>query len=188
MCAGQRVVQDTDGLEHVASDLHLALKVARVSQDHLALCRKGDWLIAHVVHGRFDTRGAAIFVLDFINGGTQHIGSPIDCRQSSKALRQLTKTIKRVDVWRFSVTGNRVSVELDPLNGFGRSSLFCNVRIRLVKSHGVPDKVARASLETKLVVNVLHRAGAEVQACSHEYCEWTSAKRAYLYYLPELPC
>lgn len=162
--AGERVLEDADGPEHVADDLDLVGEVRRVAEDHL-----GARLEAHLLdarHGGLDAHGLVALVQHLVDVGVEHVGAAIDGRQAGEALGQLAEAVERVDVGRLAVPGHRVAVEADPLDGLGGLAGDTDVLVvGLVEGHGVADEVARAGLEAELVIHLLHGDAVDVEPC-----------------------
>ena len=162
--AGNGVLEDADGPEHVADDLDLVGEVRGVAEDHL-----GARLEAHLLdarHGGLDTNDLIALVQHLVDVGVEHVGAAVDGRQAREALRQLAEAVERVDVRRLAVPGHRVAVEADALDGLGGLSGDADVLVvGLVEGHGVADKVAGAGLEAELVVDLLHGDAVYVETC-----------------------
>lgn len=161
------VVEDTDGLQQVASNADLAREVRGVGENLLRLSGEahGLALIVTVLHGGLDSGHlAALIVKDLIHGGVEHISTAIDSRKTSETLGKLTQAVKGVDVWRLAVTGHGVDIQADAVDGFGSRSGLEEVFIGLVESHGVTNEIASVILQAELVVDLLHRALGDVEA------------------------
>lgn len=165
---GDRVLENTDGLEQVAGHGGLAGEVGRVCEDLLCLGGKVHGLgsVVSVLHRRLDTRDLSAVVIEhLIDVGVEHVGTAVNGGQTGEALRELTQTVERVDVWRLAVPGHRVHVQTDAVDSLGGLTNLVDVVIGLVQSHRVTDKLTGIVFETELVINVLHRARADVQTC-----------------------
>lgn len=158
---GKRMLENANSAQNVANNLGLAGEVRGVTKNGLGTSLKGHLL--DTSHGSLDTNGAVALVDQLINVGVEHVGTAINGRETSKALRQLAKAIERVDVRRLAVASDRVAVHADTLNGGRGLAAGCAVFISEVKSHCVANKVLGASLEAKLVVDVVHGAGVHVE-------------------------
>lgn len=155
------MLQDTDGTENVTDNLGLAREVRGVTKDHLGAGLKLHLLDAS--HGGLDANSLAALGDELIDVGVEHVGTAVDGGETGKALGELAKTVQRVDVRRLSVTGNRVTVEADALNGVGGLALGGEVVIGEVEGHGVANEVLGASLKAELVVDLVHGAGVHVE-------------------------
>lgn len=160
------VLQDTDRLEQVARDLDLAGEVRRIGDDLLGLSLElhGSRLVVAVLHSGLDPGNVSAVVKHLVDVGVQHVGATVDGRQTSKALRQLTQTVKRVDVRRLAVASHGVDVEADAVDGLHGHTWLGDVFVRRVKGHGVANEVAGVVLQTKLVIDLLHSARCDIQA------------------------
>lgn len=160
---GKRVLEDADGAQDVARNLDLVLEVARVAKDHL-----GTGLELHLglntAHGSLDADGLASFVNNLVNVGVKHIGTAVDGAETSEALGKFAETVERVDVRRLSVSCNTVSIQTNAFDGLGGAARCIEVGVGLVESHGVADEILRRRLQTKLVIDILHSAGAHIEA------------------------
>lgn len=163
---GNGVVQDTDGLQQVASDADLVGEVGGVREDllRLGLELHARAIVALLLHGGLDANNLAVVVEELIHVGVQHVGTAIDGGKASEALGKLSQAIKGIYVGRLSVSRHGVDVESDANNGIVGTALCVNVVVGLVQSHRVANEVAGASLETELVVHVLHGAVLDVQS------------------------
>lgn len=115
----------------MANNLNLAREVGWVSKNLLGLGAEGHSvaLITTLLHGSLNTNSLVSVICDLIKVGVEHVSATIDSRQTSKSLRKLAKTVKGVNVWRLSITGNRVTVETDTLDGLWCSSCRGNIVI-----------------------------------------------------------
>lgn len=113
-----RVVENADGLDEVADDLGLVGEVRRVRDDLAALCLEfhAIALLATLFHGGTNARHLAVLVFDLVDVGVEHVGSTVDCRKASEALRQFTQAVQGVDVRRFAVASHGVHVKADALH------------------------------------------------------------------------
>jgi len=161
--ADQRVLENADGTQNVASNLDLVGEVARVTKNHL-----GAGLELHLrldtSHGSLDTNSLASLVDELIDVGVEHIGTAVDGTEAGETLGELSQSVERVDIRRLSVARNTVAIQADALDGLGRSTGFIQVGIVVVKRHGVADKVLGCDLEAELVVDLLHGATAQVES------------------------
>src|SRR4051794_32215086 len=98
----------------MAGNLNLRREVARVSEDHLRLRLKLH-LGLDAGHGRLDADGLLALIQDIVNMGVEHVCAAVDGAQTREALGQLAESVERVDVWRFPVARDTVTVEPDPL-------------------------------------------------------------------------
>lgn len=153
--------QDADGADDVADNLGLADEVRGVTKDHLGLGLELHLLNAS--HGSLDTNGLGALVQDLVDVGVEHVGAAIDSRQAGEALGELAETVERVDVGGLAVSGDRVAVEADALDGLGGLALGIDVLISKVESHGMANEVAGGSLKTELVVDLLQSNGVDVK-------------------------
>lgn len=160
------MLQDADRLEQVSGDLDLAGEVGWVGNNLLGLGLKLHLrsLVVAVLHGGLDARDLAVVIEHLVDVGVQHVGTAVDCRQTSEALGELTQTVQGVDVWRLAVAGHGVDVKansVDCLDGLAR---LVNVFVRREKGHGMADKVPSVILQAELVINLLHTARTDFQA------------------------
>lgn len=162
-----RVVQDANGLEQVSGDLNLAGEICWIGQNpaSLGLELHAFAFVVAVLHCRLDTNGLVAVVLDLVNGSVEHVCTAVDGAQASEALRQLSQTVQRVDVWRLAVTRHRVDIQSDALNGLLGHTRCSNVVVSRIKSHAVTDKVPGGSLKTKFIVYFFHRGLRHVYSC-----------------------
>ena len=72
-----------------------------------------------------------------------------------KSLWQLAEAVERVEIWRLPISSERVTVQLDPLDGLG--ARVVEILVISVKSQSVADKIAGVLVETKLLVDLAHR-------------------------------
>ena len=100
----------------------------------------------------FDTHNLAILIHQLISGFVQHIGSTVDRTQPGKALRQLTKTIEWVEIRRFAVTSEWITVQLDLF--YGRNAALCLVIIVSVKGQSVSSKASCVLVKPKFSINL----------------------------------
>lgn len=155
------MLEDADSPENMTNDLGLAREVGRVAEDHLGL-----GLELHLLdtsHGGLDANSLAALLKNLVNVGVEHVSAAIDGREAGKTLGQLAKTVERVDVRRFSVTGDGVAVEADTLDGLRGLADGGHVLVGQVEGHGVADEVAGASLKTELVIDLLHAAVVDIK-------------------------
>lgn len=114
------VFQNADCLEQIITGLlSLIGEVRGIGNDLLGLRSELHILarLISILHGGLDSRDLAIFVKDLIDTGVKHVCATVDGGQTGESLRQLTKTVKRVDVWGFAVKGHGVDIETDPVDG-----------------------------------------------------------------------
>lgn len=161
------MLQDADRFKEVAGHPDLAREVRRVGDDLLSLCLELHRLVVVVVavlHSCLNPRNLAAIVMEhLVDAGVEHVCTAVDCGEARKALRKLTKAVKRVDVRRLPVPGHGVHIQANAVDGFGGHAGFCDVEIGLEQSHRVADEVTGVILEAKLVVYILHRALGNVQ-------------------------
>jgi len=170
------VVEDADALEQVAGDAGLAGEVGGVAEDHLGLGLELHGGVvgagAALLHGGFDARDTAVGARgDFVDRGVEHVGAAVDGRQAGKALGQFAEAVEGVDVGGLAVAGHGVGVEADALDGLFGLAGVVDVLVGLVEGHGVADEVAGGGLEAELVIDLLHGALVEVEAC--DVLAWT---------------
>lgn len=180
--ASDWMVEDTDGLEDMSNNLDLSREVRWVTKDLLGLGAESHTLtlLTSLLHGGLDADSLGTIVGNFIQAGVQHIGSTIDGRETSEALWELAETVKWVDVWRFSVAGDGVTVEADTLDGLGCSAFLGDIVVGCVEGHGVANEVAGGCLKAELVEDILHGAGLDVETCAWSvYSSPRSLKLAY---------
>lgn len=158
----KRVLQNANSSEDVADNLGLVGEVGGVTEDHLGLGLELHLL--NTSHGRLDANSLVTIVLDLVDVGVEHISTTVDGRQAGETLRKLAKTVERVDVRRLSVSGNRVTIKADSLDGLGSLARGGNVVVGEVESHGVANEVLCGGLEAELVIDVLHGALVDIQA------------------------
>lgn len=147
----------------MSGDLGLVGEVGWVSEDHLGLGLKLE-LVGAVLHGSLDTGSLIAVEEQLIHVSVEHVSAAVDGGQTGETLRQFSKTVERVDVRRLSVSGNRVTVQADALDGLRSLSGVGDVVVGEVQSHGVANKVLGAGLKTELVVDVLHGTRVDVKA------------------------
>lgn len=162
------VVQNANSLEQVSGDLGLAGEVGRIGDDLLGLSFEfhGVGLVLAILHGGLDAGNLAVLVQHLIDIGVKHIGTTVDGGKTSEALRKLTETIERVDVWGLSVTSHRVHVQADAVNGLDSGAGLVDVSVGGVQGHGVADEIASVILKAELVVDLLHGAVVDVEPYS----------------------
>lgn len=161
------VVQDTDRLQDVASNLDLSWEVRWVTKNLLRLRSESEALslLATLLHGGLDVSClSGSIVGDLIKVGVQHVSSTVNSGETSEALWELSETVQWVDVWRLSVAGDRVPVETDALDGLWCSALLGDIVVSGVKRHGVADEIAGGSLKAELVEDILHGASLDVKS------------------------
>jgi hypothetical protein len=164
VCSSKRVVQNANGLQDVSSNLNLAREVGRVSKNLLCLgCELHGRLSTPILHCGLNPHSLGAFIDDFIDIGIQHVSSTIDSRQACKSLWQLSKTVKRVDIWGFPVSGHRVTVQSNAFNRLGSPPFLVKVIVGLVQSHSMTNKVSSSSLKSEFVINVFHCACVDVE-------------------------
>ncbi len=88
----------------------------------------------------------------------------MDSRETCESLGKLSQTVQWVDVWRFSVASDGVTVKTDALDGLWCSALLSDVVVGGVKCHGVTNEVASGGLQAELIKDILHGAGLNVQS------------------------
>lgn len=161
-----RVVQNADCLQQMTNNLGLLGEVRRVGNDLLGLGGEGESLtrLASFFHSSLDTRHLTILIQDLIDVCVQHVSSTVDGGQTSKALRELTQSVKRVNVGRLSVASHGIHIQSNTVDGLSGLPGFGDVIVRLVQSHGVSDKVTGGSLERELIVYILHGASGHVES------------------------
>lgn len=165
--ASKWMVQDTDGLQDMASNLDFAREVRRISEDLLRLgLELHGCLSAPILHGSLDANSFVTIINDLVDVGVQHVGSSVDGRETGKALGQLAETVERVDIGGFAVSRDGVSVQADAFDGFGGLTFVGQVGVVLVEGHGMSDEVSSSCLEAEFVVDILHCACRDVETCS----------------------
>jgi len=161
------VFQDTDSLDQVSADPNLAGEVGRIGDNLLGLGLElhGLGLVITVLHGSLDAGDlAAVIVEHLVDVGVQHVGATVDGRQTSETLGELTQAVERIDIGRLAVSGHGVDIKADAVDSLDGHAGFGDVVILGEQGHRVANEVAGVVLETKLVVNILHGARADVQA------------------------
>jgi predicted aldo/keto reductase-like oxidoreductase len=119
-------------------------------------------------HGGLDANSLVTLVQNLINVGVEHVSTTVDGGQTSETLGKLAKTVQRVDVRRLSVSGNRVTVQADTLNGLRSLARGGDVVISQVQSHGVANEVLGSIFKAELVINILHGAGVQIKTYQDE--------------------
>lgn len=159
---GERVLENADRAEDVSGDLDLIREVARVAENQLGLGLKLH-LGLDATHGSLDTNSLASLVNKLIDISVEHVGAAIDGAEAGETLGQFTQTVEGIDVRRLSISSDTVSVQTNALDGLGRTARGVKVGVGLVESHSVAYEVLSRGFETKLVVDILHGAGAHVE-------------------------
>ena len=91
---------------------------------------------------RADTDELAILVSDnLIDGLVEHVGTAVDGRETGEGLRELSKTVERINVGRFAVAGHGGCVQNNTV--VGRPGRFGNIATRRVR-RGSRDELWRA--------------------------------------------
>jgi len=155
---GDRVAEDADGTNDLASGVDTVREVRRISNDELAL---GDGL---GVLRRLDTDSLAVLHDDVVDRSIQHVGTTIDGAETSKALRKLTKTVERVQVGALGIGITRQGVEVELHTNDGLESGLLQVVIVQVQADSVTDEIDGVGLEVKLGVELSHGHLVEVVA------------------------
>lgn len=160
------VLQDADRLQQVSGNLGLAREIRWVGQNLLGLGGEahGFAAVIPILHGGLDSRNLAVLIEDLIDVGVKHVGTSVDSRQTSEALRELTQTVERVDVGRLAVAGHRVHVQADAVDGIGGHSTLSNIVVGLIQGHGVANEVTGVFFQAEFVIDFLHGALSNVQA------------------------
>jgi hypothetical protein len=161
------VVEDADRFEQVVRDLRFAGEVRRVRDDGLAFCAELHAVarLAALFHRRLNTDGLAAFPEHFVDVCVEHVCAAVNGGEASKALGQFAEAVERVDVRRFAVAGHAVDVQTDAHDDLFGDANLRDILVGGVQRHGVSDEVARVRFQAVFVVNFLHGALVEVQAC-----------------------
>jgi len=154
-----RVIENADGLEKMTSHLNLAREVCWVSKDlaGLGLELHALALLAPLLHRSLDANSLVAFVDDLVDICVKHVSTSVDGTQASESLWQLAQSVKRVDVGRLAVPCHGVDIEADALHGVRGHTRRSQIVVRGVQGHAVTNEVTSGCLESKLVVDLLHR-------------------------------
>mmetsp|Transcript_12966 Transcript_12966/g.33095 ORF Transcript_12966/g.33095 Transcript_12966/m.33095 type:complete len:283 (-) Transcript_12966:264-1112(-) len=147
------MVQQSDTAHHLTDLLYLVRKVAWITDDHLGT--------SHLTFG-LDTDRLTTLVDHLFDGSVQHVGATVECRQTSKGLRQLTQTVLRIDVRRATVACQRVHVQLDLLHRVHGGLL--QVVVITMKSQRMTNKVHSRRTKTVLFEYSRHCHCVQIKA------------------------
>lgn len=107
------MLEDADGTDDLALFEHALLalgrlasaEVGRITDDLLGL----DGLVSTA-----NTNEFAVLIGDnLVNGLVKHVGASVDRTEPGEGLRELAKTVQRVNVWRLAIASHRRSVQDD---------------------------------------------------------------------------
>ena len=149
-----RLTEQTDAAHDLTNLADLVGRVGGVAVDLLAF---GD-----LASGAHTDDLSRVVNDDLVDGLVEHVGASVDGAQAGETLGQLAQAVKRVEVRRLSVPGQRVAVELDLLERRAAGNL--EVGVIAMQRQRVADEVVGVLVQTELSVDLRHgrRVGIDV--------------------------
>ncbi|KAF1756417.1 hypothetical protein GCK72_012870 [Caenorhabditis remanei] len=148
-----RVIQQADGTNDLSGLLDTILGVRWITIDLLST----NNLISTLHSNRL-----SILNDNLVDWLVKHISSSVDCGETSESLWKFSQSVEWIQVWRLSVTSQRVRVQTNLLDS--RCEWLILVLIVTVESKRVSGEVGGVLIKSELLVDLLHRLVVWIQS------------------------